>query len=825
MAIYNIGEAGSQYQKLSDIDWGSLQPGDVVRVHWKPEAYNERLLLDIQGTEDNPIVIEGVPGPNGEMPVLDADGATTPTQFSDFNITWRQNLGGSIYIGPKNSYPDASEIPQHIIIRGFEITGAGQGNTIYDTDGNPHTHAGQAGVYIKGGDNITIEGNHIHHNGAGIFSNSNHDYEITENLVIKGNTFELNGVVGNYLYHHVYTEGVNTTVDGNVFLEKVAGDLGSLLKMRDVGVVVSNNEFGSSPGHIIDLGDVQSDAMVALGLHQSADFYHSNQIVGNTIVAATGNIFFGGDSLGKETDDGLGAGTYRQTLEFHNNSVTFASDRGDQWRLGILRAPSTDQTFNVSGNDFIATSETDGALATNFALMASGGNLNISGTNTATSNIALWADNSPQNGAVTGWDTVTVTDGSGGGDAGDPDTDPADGGDDPDTGDGDGNSDGGGNSDDPDPGDGDGNGDGNTDDPVDPPADPPSGPSNAADLLFGTTAGDSMNALGGDDTVYAEDGADTVYGGTGSDFLNGDGGNDLLAGDDGDDVLHGGAGDDTAYGGAGDDRVAGNAGNDNLSGNSGADTLLGGDGDDTLSGRDGADMLFGNAGNDKVFGGAGDDVVFAEDGDDTIYADAGDDYAAGGGGTDFISGDAGDDTLHGGADNDYLDGGWGDDSLNGDAGDDRVSGRDGDDALSGGDGNDTVLGGSGADTLIGDGGNDQLTGDAGDDVLNGGAGADTLAGGSGADTFVFADTGSTDFVWDFNAAQGDQIDLSSLLSGYDPATDDIADFIRLDQYGWKHATLSVDVDGGGDSFVPIAILGYGKDLTLADLMNDGSLIL
>ena len=405
MAVYNIGSAGSQYQKLSDIDWGSLQPGDIVRVHWKPEAYDERLLLDIQGTEDQPIVIEGVPGPNGELPVLDADGATTPVQFVDFNVTWRQNLGGSIYIGPKNSYPDADEIPQHIIIRGFEITGAGQGNTIYDTDGNPHTYAGQVAVYIKGGDNITIENNYIHHNGAGVFSNSNHDYEVTENLVIKGNTFELNGVSGRFHFHHVYTEGVNTTVDSNVFLEKIPGDSGSLLKMRDVGILVSNNEFGSSSGHIIDLGDVQSDAMIALGLHQSADFYHSNQIVGNTIYAAGGNIYFGGDSLGKDTDDGLGGGAYRQTLEFHNNSVTFTSDRDELWRIGILRAPSAEQTFNVSGNEFIATSATEGQAPTNFALLASGGNLNLTGTNTVSSIISLWADNSPQNGTVTGWES------------------------------------------------------------------------------------------------------------------------------------------------------------------------------------------------------------------------------------------------------------------------------------------------------------------------------------------------------------------------------------------------------------------------------------
>lgn len=691
MTTYNIGEAGSPYQELSDILWNNLQPGDVVNVHWRAEPYTERLLLNAQGTEAQPITINGIPGPNGEMPVLDANNATTPDQFSNFNLEYRQELGGSIYIGPPGNYPSPDEIPQHITVNGFEITGAGQGNSFTDAAGISHSYEGQAGVYIKGGDDITIENNYIHHNGTGIFSNSNHEYEITEDLVIQGNTFDQNGVSGSYLRHHVYTEGVNTTVDNNVFLAKVDGDQGSLLKMRDVGVTVSNNEFGSSPGHIIDLSDVQSDAMVAAGYGTSDAFHNDNHIFGNTIDAETGNIYVGGDSLGKEN---VNSETYRKSVDFHDNTITFAADRDDLWRLGILRAPSDDQTFNIANNSFSATSKTPGETITNFGLMADDGNLNVVGPNTMDGVIAQWADNATQNGVITGWENMTVVD------------DPAD----------------------PDPID---------PDPIDPdPVDP-----------------DPIDPDPADPDPIDPDPEDPV-----------------------------------------DPQIS------------------------VITGTDGADSLFGKADDDKIYGNAGDD---------TLYGYTGNDFISGGDGSDFISGDGGNDTISGGNGNDYLDGSYGDDIVSGDDGDDRVSGGHGSDQLSGGNGSDRVLGGNGDDTLSGDAGDDELAGGAGNDTLMGGSGLDTLSGGEGADTFVFtADSAfaETDTIWDFSVSQGDKVNITDLLQNFDAATDNIDDFVSMTQSGWKHAMLSVDVDGGGDNFQAVALVGYGKDLSVSDVIDYSDLI-
>jgi surface adhesion protein len=90
-----------------------------------------------------------------------------------------------------------------------------------------------------------------------------------------------------------------------------------------------------------------------------------------------------------------------------------------------------------------------------------------------------------------------------------------------------------------------------------------------------------------------------------------------------------------------------------------------------------------------------------------------------------------------------------------------VSGaHDGNDLLDGGKGNDILLGGTGNDTLIG------------------GQGNDILIGGSGADTFVWkaGDTGN-DVIKDFNANEGDRIDLRDLLQGETGST--IDNFLKI----------------------------------------------
>jgi Ca2+-binding RTX toxin-like protein len=182
-------------------------------------------------------------------------------------------------------------------------------------------------------------------------------------------------------------------------------------------------------------------------------------------------------------------------------------------------------------------------------------------------------------------------------------------------------------------------------------------------------------------------------------------------------------------------------GNDKFTGSAGNDLLRSYSGDDRIDGRAGADSLFGGAGNDSIVGGEGASYLRGEDGDDSLV-----------GGNDFddMHGNKGDDTLTAGAGADWVVGGQGNDRLLAGDGDDIVYGNLGSDSLVAGAGNDTLRGGQADDVMEGGDGDDWMSGDRGFDVLY---------GGRGADTFHFFPGSELDRVHDFNAAEGDRVNV------------------------------------------------------------------
>ena len=73
---YPVGP-GQKYAKIGDVPWERLGAGDTVRIHARPEPYKEKIMVGGIGRVDAPIRVCGVPGPDGALPVLDGDGATT----------------------------------------------------------------------------------------------------------------------------------------------------------------------------------------------------------------------------------------------------------------------------------------------------------------------------------------------------------------------------------------------------------------------------------------------------------------------------------------------------------------------------------------------------------------------------------------------------------------------------------------------------------------------------------------------------------------------------------------------------------------------------
>jgi Ca2+-binding RTX toxin-like protein len=236
-------------------------------------------------------------------------------------------------------------------------------------------------------------------------------------------------------------------------------------------------------------------------------------------------------------------------------------------------------------------------------------------------------------------------------------------------------------------------------------------------------------------------------------------------------------GDDVLNGGSANDRLSGFAGDDAINGNAGADTLEGGDGNDRLDGGTGAD---------RMSGGKGDDTYVVDDPRDRVQEAA----------------DGGIDTVEASVsftiprNVEIL-------RLTGTAAIDATGGR-------------------GDDRLEGNGGQNSLDGGPGDDVLLGGPGPDLLVGGRGADRFVI-DTlaGGIDTIRDFDARRGDVLDLSELITTFDGAP---ANHVRLTGSG-RAVLVEIDVDGGGNSFVPAVTVRGELGLDVDALVAAGTIVL
>lgn len=177
---------------------------------------------------------------------------------------------------------------------------------------------------------------------------------------------------------------------------------------------------------------------------------------------------------------------------------------------------------------------------------------------------------------------------------------------------------------------------------------------------------------------------------------------------------------------------------------------------DTIIGNSYYDVIKSSFGNDVNFGGSGDDIIYGEGGLDVIYGNLGLDVLLDGSDSDTSFGGQNAGVASVGADgfSRYRDG------------IEYIYGEGGNDVAYGNYGSDVLVGGTGNDKLFGGQENDTLSGGLGQDTLNGNKGDDLLVGGSGGDIFVMAGSGN-DTISDFNASEGDVIDVSdvSYVSG------------------------------------------------------------
>ncbi len=332
---YEVGP-GKPYANIGDVPWESLGPGDTVLIYWRAQPYKEKWVIAVQATEQQPLVVRGVPNDQGELPVIDGRDATTRTQLDYWN-----EPRGVIKIGAA-SRPNV-QTATWIVVENLDIRSGRPPYQFSDDAGNTQSYASNAAsFYVEDGQHIVLKNCIIHDSGNGIFVSP-----AARDITIDGNWIYDNGIEGSYYEHNAYTEAIGMVYQFNHFgpLRQDCG--GNNLKDRSAGLVVRYNwiEGGNRQ---LDLVDAEGNAAIVNDPSYRQTFVYGNILIEPDGAGNSQILHYGGDS-------GT-TGDYRKgMLYFYNNTVV--STRAGNTTL--MRLSTNDETADARNNILYVTASGD----------------------------------------------------------------------------------------------------------------------------------------------------------------------------------------------------------------------------------------------------------------------------------------------------------------------------------------------------------------------------------------------------------------------------------------------------------------------------------
>ncbi|WP_136807950.1 hypothetical protein [Desulfosediminicola flagellatus] len=392
-ADYHIGPDQS-YPTIASFNWPSLSAGDHVYIHYA--IYKEMIWLSGVGSESNPIVIEGVPDDKGRLPVLDGDNMIIPPSYdghlSKYDASGDGKLAqgyGMIFIHWSNTVYGTS--PKWITIKNFEIkSNTPESYSFTNTNGVVQQYPnGNAGVYIKTGENITLENLIIHDTGNGVECQGVD--AMVKNLTVRSShLYDFGRTDGRkFLEHGVYTEASSLVLEYNIIGPPRDGTSNSAIKSRGADTIIRHNVIYSG-SRTIDLVEPENQSSyecdgtghVPGKMHDEPGFENSwvygnlfiNRKIG-TIPSAAYLMHYGYDNCPDLSRNG--------NLNFYNNTVIHDIDASDSWNSALFDIAPLG-TVNVRNNLVLSLGDTNFHIAYHSKSTKSG-TYNMDGGNWITS--------------------------------------------------------------------------------------------------------------------------------------------------------------------------------------------------------------------------------------------------------------------------------------------------------------------------------------------------------------------------------------------------------------------------------------------------------
>lgn len=369
---YPVGP-GTAYTHLTDVPWEALDAGDTVRIYWQGAAYKEKFVINRSGTSSKPIRVCGVPGPSGERPVIDGNGATTRA-----GQTYR-STGEGASIDMENyalilvdGVDYGGQRPEYIVLDGLDIRGGNSQNGFTSTGGKARTYVeGSACIRIQKGAHIVLRNNEISDCDNGVFSQTQEDWDdatqtpheptITRDILLDGNYLHGHGVAtggSTDRYHNSYIQSVGAVYQYNHYGPQRPGANGSALKDRSIGTVVRFNRIEGC-ARATDLVEAENNPHMAL----LDPAYRQTFVYGNLIAHEASDgvaIHYGGDHYGGDLftlqslpwpSSAYGESFFRKgTLYFFANTVVLGA--AGEYGSSIFQISTTEETAEIFDNVF-----------------------------------------------------------------------------------------------------------------------------------------------------------------------------------------------------------------------------------------------------------------------------------------------------------------------------------------------------------------------------------------------------------------------------------------------------------------------------------------